>query len=230
MGGIFKERRAFRGCLRITLYYFLPVGVLLVSIPVALRWWTDHRYKTRIYTPETVPPMDVAIVFGAGVWPSGRLSDILADRMDTAIELYRQGKVKVLLLTGDNRRIDYNEPQDMHDYAVARGVPSEDIVLDYAGRRTYDSCYRARHIFGVSQAILVTQAYHLDRALFSANHLGIDAIGVAADHREYVYLRYYWLRELLATPVAWWEVFITHPQPILGEPMPIFLDEDDRSF
>ncbi|OGO05529.1 MAG: hypothetical protein A2Y73_05660 [Chloroflexi bacterium RBG_13_56_8] len=225
MPRIFGGRKTLRRYALMILRYLVPVGVFLVAVPFALRWWTDHRYKSRIYTVEDVPSRDVAIVFGAGVWPDGRLSDILADRMDTAIELYQQGKVEVLLLTGDNRFLYYNEPQHMHDYAVAHGVPPEDIVLDYAGRRTYDSCYRARDIFGVSEAILISQAYHLDRALFSAHHLGIDAVGVAADRRPYVHIRYYWLRELLATPVAWWEVFVTHPQPILGEPLPIFPEE-----
>jgi SanA protein len=167
----------------------------------------------------------VAIVFGAGVWPDGRLSDILADRVETAVALYHAGKVKKLLMTGDNRFAYYNEPKHMREYAMARGVPAEDIVLDYAGRRTYDSCYRAWHIFGVREAILITQTYHLDRALFTADHLGIDAVGVGADHRSYVYLQRYWWRELLATSVAWWEVLITRPKPILGPKLPIFPDE-----
>lgn len=125
-------------------------------------------------------------------------------------------------MTGDNRFIHYNEPKHMRDYAAAQGVPLEDIVLDYAGRRTYDSCYRALHIFGVKEAILVTQAYHLDHALFTADHLGLDAVGVGADRRSYIYLRKYWWREMAATPVAWWEVFVAHPKPILGEKLPIF--------
>jgi vancomycin permeability regulator SanA len=161
-------------------------------------------------------------VFGAGVWPDGTLSSVLADRVTTAAELYRQGKVQKLLMTGDNRRVDYNEPEHMRRYAKSLGVPDTDIVLDYAGRRTYDSCYRARHIFGVREAILVTQAYHLDRALFTANGLGIDAVGVRADRRSYLFIRRYWWRELLATSLAWWQVYLTRPLPIMGEKLPIF--------
>jgi len=206
---------------------YLIMGLLLGLIAgiVALRWWTDHRYKERIYTPETVPPRPVAIVFGAGVWPDGRLSDVLADRVQTAVELYRLGKVKKLLLSGDNRFVYYNEPKHMREYALAQGVPAEDIVLDYAGRRTYDSCYRALHIFGVKEAILVTQAYHLDRALFIAEHLGLDAVGVGADRRSYLYLRNYWWRELAATALAGWEVLIARPKPVLGEKLPIFPEQ-----
>jgi SanA protein len=130
--------------------------------------------------------------------------------------------VQKLLLTGDNRTLEYNEPQHMRDYALSLGVPDEDIVLDYAGRRTYDSIYRARHIFEVDAAILVTQAYHLDRALFTADGLGIDAVGVSADRRDYFLITRYWWREMVATALAAIEVYITHPVPVLGETLPIF--------
>ncbi|MEA3407476.1 MAG: ElyC/SanA/YdcF family protein [Chloroflexota bacterium] len=209
-----------------TLWRLLFCGAVacafLAAVPVFLRWWTDHRYRGYTHTVEDAPARDVAIVFGAGVWPDGTLSPILADRVQTAMRLYEAGKVRKLLMTGDNQRADYNEPAHMRDYALAQGVPSEDIVLDYAGRRTYDSCYRARHIFCVSEAILVTQSYHLDRALFTARSLGIDAVGVAADRRDYVHIEGYWWRELLATTLAWWEVKIARPKPILGEKEPIF--------
>jgi len=192
---------------------------------LGLRAWTDWRYRRDTYALADVPPRPVAIVFGAGVYPDGRLSPILADRVATAAELYRIGKVDKLLMTGDNRFVDYNEPGYMRAYALQLGVPSEDIVLDYAGRRTYDSCYRARHIFGVDAAILVTQAYHLDRALFTADGLGIDAVGVPADQRDYMLIRHYWVRELAATAMAGWQVYITHPLPVMGEPLPIFPDQ-----
>lgn len=196
--------------------------ILLAATPLALRWWTNHHYGQRIYAIEDAPPRRVAIVFGARVWADGRLSPILADRVVTAVELYRRGTVEKLLMTGDNHQADYNEPAAMLDYAVSLGVPAADIMLDYAGLRTYDSCYRARHIFGVTDAILVTQAYHLDRALFIAHHLGIDAVGVAADRRDYAHIRFYWWRELAATTLAFWEIFVTRPEPIMGEPLPIF--------
>ncbi|MCD6553739.1 MAG: YdcF family protein [Anaerolineae bacterium] len=194
-------------------------GVLAVS-PLALRAWADWRYKDRVYRDiADVPPRRVALVFGAGVWPGGTLSHILADRVDTAVDLYRAGKVQKLLMSGDNRFINYNEPQHMKEYALARGVPEADIVLDYAGRRTYDSCYRARAIFGVHEVILVTQDYHIDRALFTCNGVGVDAIGVIADRRSYVKGRQYWLREIPAMALAWWDVTIAHPVPVLGKPI-----------
>ena len=151
----------------------LVAGLLGAAALLGLRLWATQRYADQTYNQVAdTPPLPVAIVFGAGYWPSGRLSDALADRMETAIALYQAGKVNKLLLTGDNRFADYNEPAAMADYALARGVPREDLVLDYAGRRTYDSCYRAQAIFGVEQALLVTQAFHLPRALFTCNRLG----------------------------------------------------------
>ena len=210
--------------LRVVMTFVLGILFLSIALPLGLRWWTDYRYQGVIYAPETAPMRRVAVVFGAGVWPGGVLSDVLADRVQTAAELYRRGKVEKLLLTGDNSTLYYNEPKHMGDYAVSLGVPERDVVLDYAGRRTYDSCYRARHIFGVTDAILVTQAYHLDRALFTANGLGIDAVGVGADRRNYIHVKAYWWRELLATALAWWQVKITQPEPIMGDPLPIFPD------
>ena len=149
---------------------------------------------------------------------------VLRDRVETAARLYLSGKVEKLLMSGDNSYVDYNEPQAMKDYALQLGVPEDAIVLDYAGRRTYDTCYRANEIFGVDEAILVTQSFHLPRALYICNQLGIDASGVAAENHYFLKRsRAYWnLRELIATPVALWEVHISQPTPVLGQPEPIY--------
>ncbi len=171
-----------------------------------------------------MPDRPVAIVFGAGYWPNGALSLVLQERLDAAIELYQAGKVQKLLFSGDNRIVEYNEPERMRIYAVKQGVPGEDIVLDYAGRRTYDTCYRARDIFGLSQATLVTQRYHLPRAIETCRALGLGVVGYSADryqHRGYYMIRYR-LREIPALWLAWWELAVTHPRPVLGEPLPIF--------
>jgi SanA protein len=201
---------------RCKLPVFLTVTICFVmALILTLYGAYSLHYRKYVYSIDQVPSIPVAIVFGAGIWPDGTLSDILADRVD-------QGKVRKLLFTGDNRYLNYNEPQRMAEYAIAQGVPEADIVLDYAGRRTYDSCYRARYIFEVDSAILVTQAYHLSRALFTADRLGIRVVGVAADRRQYIHIRDYCLRELVATPVAWWEVLISHPIPVMGDKLPIF--------
>ncbi len=205
----------------------LPAAVALLA-PLALRAGVERAYREAIYRRwSQAPARPVAIVFGAGYWPSGRLSDALADRMETAIALYQAGQVNKLLLTGDNRFASYNEPAAMAAYAEARGVPAGDLVLDYAGRRTYDSCYRAAEIFGVEQAILVTQAFHLPRALYTCDRLGVEAVGVVADQRPYVRAAWYNLRETLALARAWLDVELLRPEPVLGEPIPV--DWEHRS-
>jgi SanA protein len=142
----------------------------------------------------------------------------------TAADLYFAGKVEKLLMSGDKSRINYDEPGAMKAYAESLGVPAEAIVLDYAGQRTYDTCYRARDIFHVEQAILVTQSFHLPRALYLCNTMGVDAVGVPADLRAYRRgaLLFWNLREVPATLVALWEVHVSRPQPVLGQPEPIF--------
>jgi SanA protein len=195
------------------------LGALMVAGALLLR----RRYATRIYEAVgRVPSQPVAIVFGAGVYESGRLSAVLADRVWTAVTLYKVGRVQKLLMTGDNRFVNYNEPQRMKEYAMGLGVPESDIVLDYAGRRTYDSCYRAVHIFEVPSAILVTQRFHLPRALLIAEGLGLEAVGFVADRRPYLGTDWYVMREIPATLVAWVQANVTRPKPILGKKLPIF--------
>lgn len=176
------------------------------------------------FSIEKVPQARVAIVLGAGLLRDGSPTPVLRDRVATAAELYFSGKVEKILMSGDNRFVDYNEPGAMRSYALKLGVPEDAIVLDYAGRRTYDTCYRARYIFGVENAIIVTQDFHLPRALYLCNQLGISAVGVSANLRVYQRGPYaFWtIREVPATLVAFWEVHVSHPVPVLGEPEPIF--------
>jgi SanA protein len=190
----------------------LGAGMAL-AIWATIQWRYDRLVWTDVSEATSRP---VAIVFGAGIRPDGRLSPMLRDRMDTAIDLYRAGLVHKLLVSGDNRFVNYNEPGRMYDYAVAQGLPPEDVVRDYAGRRTYDTCYRASAIFGVSRAILVTQRFHLPRALFTCRGLGIDAMGFSADRRIYFSNPYYRARDAVATLRAWWDVAIARPIPVLG--------------
>ncbi|MEW5985400.1 MAG: ElyC/SanA/YdcF family protein [Chloroflexota bacterium] len=191
----------------------------LVAFPFVWREEIKRYYRPRIYTVSSAPPAPVAIVFGAAVYGNGRLSPILRDRMDTAIQLYESGLVQKLLVSGDNRTADYDEPGAMMGYASERGVPPEAIQPDYGGRRTYDTCYRARHIFQVESAILITQGFHLPRALFTCERLGLTVVGVAADARPYRDANWYELRETAATLVALWEVIRQLPPPVMGEPI-----------
>jgi len=182
--------------------------------------------KPRTYSAKDVPPRRVAIVFGAGLWRDGSPTPVLQDRVRTAANLYFDGKVEKLLMSGDNRYVDYNEPESMRQFALSLGVPDEAIVLDYAGRRTYDTCYRARDIFEVDSVILVTQGFHLPRALFLCNQLGVDSIGVPADLQYYRKIsRAIWtFREILATVDSINDVYFKKPIPVLGNPEPIFTE------
>jgi SanA protein len=204
---------------------FLMIILLFVILLFALpRLATALSARGRVFSVDKAPARRVAIVFGAGLWRDGSPTPVLRDRVATAAQLFFAGKVEKLLMTGDNSYIEHNEPGAMRSFALELGVPEEAIVLDYAGRRTYDSCYRARAIFGVQEAILVTQSFHLPRALYECNALGLPSIGVVADMRVYRTrsLLFWNLRELPATLVALWEVHITRPEPVLGKPEPIF--------
>jgi len=203
-------------------------GVAVLALLGGLRLWVERGVSDRTYMRSAdVPQRSVALVLGAGLWPDASLTPVLADRVATAVDLYRAGVVQKLLFSGDNRFVDYNEPQRMLEYAVRLGVPEDDVVLDYAGRRTYDSCYRARAIFGVERAVIVTQRFHVARALYLCDALGVDAVAVVADRREYSAQRFTWeAREYLALVLAWWDVNVRHPVPVLGDPLPIFEASD----
>jgi len=197
--------------------------LFVVAFPFLWRTWMDLRYDAAMHTVAEVPPARVAGVFGARVYRNNRLSSMLRDRMETAIQLYKAGKVDKLLLSGGNEYVEYNEPGAMMAYAIARGVPARDIQPDYGGRRTYDTCYRAAVIFGVGSAILVTQEFHLPRALFLCESLGIEVVGVTADMRPYHPRSLAWseTREIPASLVALFDVLRRVPPPVLGEPIPI---------
>lgn len=204
--------------------------LILILAPLALvlpRLFTGLYARPMIYSIEDAPKRSAVIVFGAGLWRDGTPTPVLRDRVATAAQLYFTGKAEKLVMSGGNPTIDYDEPGAMRRYALSLGVPDEAIVLDYAGRRTYDTCYRARHIFGIQQAILVTQAFHLPRALYLCNQLGIDGVGVRADLRQYRRTAHtYWnIREIPATLGALWDVHVARPLPILGDPEPIFPPE-----
>lgn len=203
------------------LWRILVVLISVAFFPLLWKSWVGWYYSGVIYGVSETPPRRVAIVFGAAIYNEERLSSVLRDRMETAIGLYEAGIVQKLLVSGDNRFETYDEPTAMMTYAIRRGVPEQDIQPDFAGRRTYDTCYRARHIFQVQSAVLVTQDFHLPRALFICNNLGLDAVGTSADLRPYRGTRWYFIRETGATLMALWDVIIGRPAPVLGEAIPI---------
>ena len=199
--------------LRVTL---IALTIILGAMALP-RIYTNTAYNPKIFSVKDSPSAPIAIVFGAGLNRNGTASLVLRDRVDAAIQLYRAGKVQKLLFSGDNTSINYNEPKAMHEYALSKGLPIEVITLDYAGRRTYDTCLRAKEIFGVSKAILVTQNYHLDRALLTCDGLGLTVHGVSADLSPYpqTALRFWWLREFPATTQALWDLYVKAPEDVV---------------
>ncbi len=209
---------------------FVRAGMSLFTITtlvvVMLRGYSALEARAYIFQIDTVPAYGVAIIFGAQVYTNGNPSAMLADRIQVGAKLYQSGKVRMLLMTGDNHIDSYNEPEVMRQYALRLGVPAEAITLDYAGFRTYDSCYRARDIFKLDEAILVTQAFHMDRALLICNSLGIRSVGVTADFvRSTGYaprsLISSQLREFPATTVSIFDLLRDNKPTFLGEPLPI---------
>ena len=196
-------------CLLMVLGTILTPFILTVYIKIV----TNNR---RYFQAEKVPTEPVAIVFGAGVWADGTPTPMLADRVEGAVELYRLGRVNKILMTGDNATPEYNEVVAMQQYAERLGVPSQDIKLDYAGFSTYESCYRAKVIIGVERAVLITQKYHLPRAVYTCNQLGIEAVGLGTpDWGKFRddSMRFYTQREVLAVIKAILELHIIRPKP-----------------
>jgi vancomycin permeability regulator SanA len=155
----------------------LIVCVLGGLVMIGGEIWVRANSDGHVYSEAAVPAAPVALVLGAQVYADGTPSAYLAARLDLAKRLLATGKVKAILLSGDHRSWDYDEPGSMEVYLLAHGVPARQIVLDYAGFDTYDSCARAKRIFGVRQAIVVTQSFHVGRAVALCRHLGVEATG-----------------------------------------------------
>ena len=197
------RRRAFQAFVLLT---------VLVSLPPA---WLYLAEGDRLRTVADAPSAPVAVVFGAGL-VDGRPSPYLAHRLEAGLALYRTGKVRALLVTGDNGHVGYDEPDAMRTYLVAHGVPADRVVRDYAGFDTWDSCSRAHRIFGVDRAILITQGFHIRRALALCAAAGIDAygVGVAEPHDATWY--YGGVRELPAAGEAALQVLFRPDPHLLG--------------
>lgn len=169
---------------------------------------------------------DCILVLGAGVYSGGQPSPMLSDRLDYGIRLYENGAASKLLMSGDHGRVDYDEVNVMKEYAMERGVPSRDVFMDHAGFSTYESLYRARDIFEAESILIVTQEYHMYRALYIAEQLGLEAYGVCSDPREYAVQWYRDIREVAARAKDFIQC-IHMPEPtFLGEAIPVSGDGD----
>lgn len=202
----------------------LCLAVVGIIIVLGINGHVKKSTSDQILSPEdaaALTDVDCILVLGCYVHDSGRPSDMLADRLRRGIELYQSGAAPKLLMSGDHGREDYNEVKAMKLEAMEAGIPSEDIFMDHAGFSTYESIFRARDVFGADKIIIVTQEYHLYRALYVANALGVEAYGVASDYHAYVGQAYRELREILARNKDF-ATGILKPDPTyLGEVIPV---------
>jgi SanA protein len=219
MGKRSRRRRAvFWSLIALGIVVVLAGLALLVPNLIITRGARDYI----VQSPEDAPHAQCAIVLGARVYPDGSPYPMLADRLETGIKLYELGKVDKLLLSGDHGQTTYDEVNVMLDYVLARGVPDEDVFTDHAGFDTYDTMYRARDVFQVETALIVTQDFHLSRAVYTARELGLEATGVVADLQPYGSETRNAVREVLARANAVLQLHITHPDPkYLGPLIPI---------
>ena len=168
--------------------------------------------------------VDCILVLGCYVHENGNPSAMLSDRLQQGVSLYDAGAAPKLLMSGDHGQTSYDEVNAMKQYAIDAGVPSEDIFMDHAGFSTYESVYRTRDIFEAKNILIVTQGYHLHRALHIANALGLEAYGVASDPRAYAGQLFREVREILARNKDFVTAIFKPKPTFLGEPIPIFGD------
>jgi len=191
------------------------IALGLLAVVAATPWvWVQTSSAAYRHDAGDVPEAPVALVLGAGLTRSGAPTPFLAGRLDVAADLYRRGKVHVLLVSGDNSRTEYDEPTAMRTYLIGRGVPADVVVADYAGLDTWDSCTRAKRIFGVERLTVVTQEFHLPRAVALCRSAGIEAFGVGHDTSDRVSTTAYGhFREVFAAGKAMWDGVVAKPDP-----------------
>ncbi|MEU9389515.1 ElyC/SanA/YdcF family protein [Streptomyces sp. NPDC048324] len=183
-------------------------GCVLALLPST---WLYVSTAGRLGTVADAPRTEVAVVFGAGLW-NGEPSPYLANRLNAAAKLYRDHRVQVVLVTGDNSRKDYDEPDAMRAYLTRHGVPDRRIVSDYAGFDTWDSCVRAKKIFGVDRAVLISQGFHIRRAVALCQAAGVSSYGVGVDAKHDATWYYGGTREVFAAGKAALDA-VFHPDP-----------------
>ena len=214
--------------------FWVSIGVGAVIVLAGLAVLVPNLVITRsarahiVSTVAEAPQAQAAIVLGARVYADGTLSPMLTDRLQVGVELYKAGKVKKLLLSGDHGQATYDEVNAMLRYALAHDVPDQDVFTDHAGFSTYDTMYRARDVFAVHSAIVVTQGFHLARVVYTARSLGLEATGVPSDIQPYTSTWRFAVRDWLARAKAYLDLKITKPGPrFLGPVIPI--DGDGRA-
>ncbi|MDD2871174.1 MAG: ElyC/SanA/YdcF family protein [Candidatus Gracilibacteria bacterium] len=209
------------------LIFIFSVMFITVSIIMSINYYVlSFSNANYYYDVDGLDKYYVGLVFGASVIGNSIPSDILKDRLKVAYEAYIDGKIEKIIVSGDNSYLDYNEPKAMKKYLIELGVDDDDIYLDYAGFDTYDSLYRAKYIFGVDTLVLFTQDFHLKRAMYIGQKLGLNTIGVETNLQKYLKQDYYNRRELFARIKAFLNVEIFKPESkYLGDKIEILSDE-----
>ena len=202
---------------------FIIIVILIILIILGINLYVKNSTKKQIVDNNdysNLNDIDCIIVLGAGIW-GDKPSPMLEDRLLQAIELYKNNVSSKIIMSGDHGKQDYDEVNTMKDFAIEKGVPSENVFMDHAGFSSYESIYRAKEIFGAKKIVIVTQKYHLYRALYIANKLGIEAYGVGADPRQYVGATYRELREILARNKDFIKCIFKPKPTYLGETIPV---------
>lgn len=200
-------------------FILLIIGLIIFG---GIQLYVNSFAKERLVTPETAPQVDAVMILGAYVYESGKPSPVLQDRLDYGYAIYKAGKAKKIIVTGDHGTVQYDEVNAMKDYLLKKGVPPQDIFLDHAGFDTYDSMYRARDIFKVKSLIISTQQFHINRALYISQKLGLDSYGYPSSDNVLPRIQLQKARESLAKVKAALETDIIQNKPrLLGPEIPI---------
>lgn len=201
----------------------LIMVIVLMLIILGINLYVKSSTKNQIIENNdysNLKDIDCIVVLGAGIW-GDKPSPMLEDRLLQAIDLYQNNISSKIIMSGDHGKQDYDEVNTMKDFAIEKGVPSESIFMDHAGFSSYESIYRAKEIFGAKKIVIVTQKYHLYRALYIANQLGIESYGVGADPRQYVGATYRELREILARNKDFIKCIFKPEPTYLGDTIPV---------
>ncbi len=189
-------------------------GAGILTVAFCMLADVQLRYLSKIYSrAEDVPTQTIGIVLGAGILPSGQPSDALRDRLLVGKALYDEKRIKTILVSGDGGKFQRDEIDSMETFLIQNGIPSEDIQADPEGYRTYETCKRAVQVYHIKKAVLITQRFHLGRALYLCNSLGMDAIGVPSDLQQYRNIIFFMIRDIAASIKAWIDIHVYPPQP-----------------
>ena len=209
--------------MRKVIIFLIIFVIVIVAIAFGINFYVKSSVKSQIITEkeaENLSNVDCILILGAGVW-GDKPSPMLEDRLLEGINLYNNNVSEKIIMSGDHGKEDYDEVNIMKEYAIQKGIPSENIFMDHAGFSTYESIYRAKEIFGAKKMVIVTQKYHLYRALYIANKLGVEACGVNSDPRKYVGETSREIREILARDKDFVKCIFKPKPTYLGESIPV---------